>query len=123
MLSISQLTEKIDDIKDSDVMLIEDADDTKSITLDRLSEYLQKNSDKKIEDVKDTIISECKKEINDISTKYQNVAEAYYNLARNYQYLNSAFEAMKEKMLEIKQGTETMNITYDENTETLNIGK
>ena len=52
MLSIEQLEAKTDAVKDTDLMIIEDADDTKKIVMSHLLEYLQQNSDKKIEDVK-----------------------------------------------------------------------
>lgn len=123
MLSIEQLDAKTDDIKDTDLMIIEDIDDTKKITMSYLLEYLQQNSDKKIEDVKNVIIEKCNEDISKITENYKNVANAYYDLARNYKYLNSAFEEMKEKMLQIKTDTDPLNINYDEDKETLYISK
>ena len=123
MLSIEQLDAKTDDIKDTDLMIIEDIDDTKKITMSYLLEYLQQNSDKKIEDVKNVIIEKCNEDISKITENYKNVANAYYDLARNYRYLNSAFEEMKEKMLQIKTDTDPLNINYDEDKETLYISK
>ena len=63
MLSIEQLDAKTDDIKDTDLMIIEDDDDTKKISMLHLMEYLQQNSDKKIEDVKNVIIEKCNEDI------------------------------------------------------------
>lgn len=123
MLSIEQLEAKTDDIQDTDLMIIEDIDDTKKITMSKLMEYLQQNSDKKIEDVKTVIIEKCNEDISKITENYKNVANAYYDLARNYKYLNSAFEEMKEKMLQIKTDTDPLNINYDEDKETLYISK
>lgn len=123
MLSIEQLDAKTDDIKDTDLMIIEDDDDTKKISMSHLMEYLQQNSDKKIEDVKSVIIEKCNEDIANITENYKNVANAYYDLARNYKYLNSAFEEMKEKMLLIKTDTDPLNINYDEKQETLYISK
>lgn len=123
MLSIEQLEAKTDAVKDTDLMIIEDADDTKKIVMSHLLEYLQQNSDKKIEDVKAAIVEICNQEIAKITENYKNVANAYYDLARNYKYLNSAFEEMKEKMLQIKTDTDTLNISYNEEQETLYIAK
>lgn len=123
MLSIEQLDAKTDAVLDTDLMIIEDADDTKKITMAHLLEYLQQNSDKKIEDVKTTIIEICNQDIAKITENYKNVANAYYDLARNYKYLNSAFEEMKEKMLQIKTDSDPLNINYDEEHETLYISK
>lgn len=123
MLSIEQLEAKTDAVKDTDLMIIEDADDTKKIVMSHLLEYLQQNSDKKIEDVKTTIVEICNQEIAKIRENYKNVANAYYDLARNYKYLNSAFEEMKEKMLQIKTDTDPLNIIYNEEQETLYISK
>ena len=123
MLSIEQLEEKTDAVKDTDLMIIEDADDTKKIVMSHLLEYLQQNSDKKIEDVKAAIVEICNQEIAKITENYKNVANAYYDLARNYKYLNSAFEEMKEKMLQIKTDTDPLNISYNEEQETLYIAK
>lgn len=123
MLSIEQLDAKTDDIKDTDLMIIEDDDDTKKISMLHLMEYLQQNSDKKIEDVKSVIIEKCNEDIAKITENYKNVANAYYDLARNYKYLNSAFEEMKEKMLLIKTDADPLNINYDEEQETLYISK
>ena len=123
MLSIEQLEAKTDAVKDTDLMIIEDADDTKKIVMSHLLEYLQQNSDKKIEDVKAAIIEICNQEIAKITEGYKNVSNAYYNLARNYKYLNSAFEEMKEKMLQIKTDTDPLNISYNEEQETLYIAK
>ena len=123
MLSIEQLEEKTDAVKDTDLMIIEDADDTKKIVMSHLLEYLQQNSDKKIEDVKAAIIEICNQEIAKITEGYKNVSNAYYNLARNYKYLNSAFEEMKEKMLQLKTDTDPLNISYNEEQETLYIAK
>lgn len=123
MLSIEQLDAKIDDIKDTDLMIIEDDDDTKKISMSHLMEYLQQNSDKKIEDVKSVIVEKCNEDIAKITENYKNVANAYYDLARNYKYLNSAFEEMKEKMLLIKTDADPLNINYDEKQETLYISK
>lgn len=123
MLSIEQLEAKTDAVKDTDLMIIEDADDTKKIVMSHLLEYLQQNSDKKIEDVKAAIIEICNQEIAKITENYKNVANAYYDLARNYKYLNSAFEEMKEKMLQIKTDTDPLNISYNEEQETLYIAK
>ena len=123
MLSIEQLEAKTDAVKDTDLMIIEDADDTKKIVMSHLLEYLQQNSDKKIEDVKAAIIEICNQEIAKITEGYKNVANAYYDLARNYKYLNSAFEEMKEKMLQIKTDTDPLNISYNEEQETLYIAK
>lgn len=123
MLSIEQLEAKTDAVKDTDLMIIEDADDTKKIVMSHLLEYLQQNSDKKIEDVKAAIVEICNQEIAKITENYKNVANAYYDLARNYKYLNSAFEEMKEKMLQIKTDTDPLNISYNEEQETLYIAK
>lgn len=123
MLSIEQLEPKTDAVKDTDLMIIEDADDTKKIVMSHLLEYLQQNSDKKIEDVKTAIVEICNQEIAKITENYKNVANAYYDLARNYKYLNSAFEEMKEKMLQIKTDTDPLNISYNEEQETLYIAK
>lgn len=123
MLSIEQLEAKTDAVKDTDLMIIEDADDTKKIVMSHLLEYLQQNSDKKIEDVKIAIVEICNQEISKITENYKNVANAYYDLARNYKYLNSAFEEMKEKMLQIKTDTDPLNISYNEEQETLYIAK
>jgi hypothetical protein len=123
MLSIEQLEAKTDAVKDTDLMIIEDADDTKKIVMSHLLEYLQQNSDKKIEDVKAAIIEICNQEIAKITEGYKNVSNAYYDLARNYKYLNSAFEEMKEKMLQIKTDTDPLNISYNEEQETLYIAK
>ena len=123
MLSIEQLEAKTDAVKDTDLMIIEDADDTKKIVMSHLLEYLQQNSDKKIEDVKAAIIEICNQEIAKITEGYKNVSNAYYNLARNYKYLNSAFEEMKEKMLQLKTDTDPLNISYNEEQETLYIAK
>ena len=123
MLSIEQLEAKTDAVKDTDLMIIEDADDTKKIVMSHLLEYLQQNSDKKIEDVKAAIVEICNQEIAKITENYKNVANAYYDLARNYKYLNSAFEEMKEKMLQIKTDTDPLNINYNEEQETLYIAK
>lgn len=123
MLSIEQLEAKTDAVKDTDLMIIEDADDTKKIVMSHLLEYLQQNSDKKIEDVKAAIIEICNQEIAKITERYKNVSNAYYDLARNYKYLNSAFEEMKEKMLQIKTDTDPLNISYNEEQETLYIAK
>lgn len=123
MLSIEQLEAKTDAVKDTDLMIIEDADDTKKIVMSHLLEYLQQNSDKKIEDVKAAIVEICNQEIAKITENYKNVANAYYDLARNYKYLNSAFEEMKEKMLQIKMDTDPLNISYNEEQETLYIAK
>jgi len=123
MLSIEQLDAKTDAVLDTDLMIIEDADDTKKITMSHLLEYLQQNSDKKIEDVKTAIIEICNQDIAKITENYKNVANAYYDLARNYKYLNSAFEEMKEKMLQIKTDSDPLNINYDEEQETLYISK
>lgn len=123
MLSIEQLEPKTDAVKDTDLMIIEDADDTKKIVMSHLLEYLQQNSDKKIEDVKTSIVEICNQEIAKITENYKNVANAYYDLARNYKYLNSAFEEMKEKMLQIKTDTDPLNISYNEEQETLYIAK
>ena len=123
MLSIEQLEAKTDAVKDTDLMIIEDADDTKKIVMSHLLEYLQQNSDKKIEDVKAAIAEICNQEIAKITENYKNVANAYYDLARNYQYLNSAFEEMKEKMLQLKTDTDPLNISYNEEQETLYIAK
>ena len=123
MLSIEQLEAKTDAVKDTDLMIIEDADDTKKIVMSHLLEYLQQNSDKKIEDVKAAIIEICNQEIAKITENYKNVANAYYDLARNYKYLNSAFEEMKEKMLQIKTDIDPLNISYNEEQETLYIAK
>lgn len=123
MLSIEQLEAKTDAVKDTDLMIIEDADDTKKIVMSHLLEYLQQNSDKKIEDVKTAIVEICNQEIAKITENYKNVANAYYDLSRNYKYLNSAFEEMKEKMLQIKTDTDPLNINYNEEQETLYIAK
>lgn len=123
MLSIEQLEAKTDAVKDTDLMIIEDADDTKKIVMSHLLEYLQQNSDKKIEDVKAAIVEICNQEIAKITENYKNVANAYYDLARNYKYLNSAFEEMKEKMLQLKTDTDPLNISYNEEQETLYIAK
>lgn len=123
MLSIEQLEAKTDAVKDTDLMIIEDADDTKKIVMSHLLEYLQQNSDKKIEDVKAAIVEICNQEIAKITERYKNVSNAYYDLARNYKYLNSAFEEMKEKMLQIKTDTDPLNISYNEEQETLYIAK
>ena len=123
MLSIEQLEAKTDAVKDTDLMIIEDADDTKKIVMSHLLEYLQQNSDKKIEDVKAAIIEICNQEIAKITEGYKNVSNAYYDLARNYKYLNSAFEEMKEKMLQLKTDTDPLNISYNEEQETLYIAK
>lgn len=123
MLSIEQLEAKTDAVKDTDLMIIEDADDTKKIVMSHLLEYLQQNSDKKIEDVKAAIVEICNQEIAKITEGYKNVSNAYYDLARNYKYLNSAFEEMKEKMLQIKTDTDPLNISYNEEQETLYIAK
>lgn len=123
MLSIEQLDAKTDAVLDTDLMIIEDADDTKKITMSHLLEYLQQNSDKKIEDVKNVIIEKCNQDIAKITENYKNVANAYYDLARNYKYLNSAFEEMKEKMLQIKTDSDPLNINYNEEQETLYISK
>lgn len=123
MLSIEQLEAKTDAVKDTDLMIIEDADDTKKIVMSHLLEYLQQNSDKKIEDVKAAIVEICNQEIAKITENYKNVSNAYYDLARNYKYLNSAFEEMKEKMLQIKTDTDPLNISYNEEQETLYIAK
>lgn len=123
MLSIEQLEAKTDAVKDTDLMIIEDADDTKKIVMSHLLEYLQQNSDKKIEDVKAAIVEICNQEIAKITENYKNVSNAYYDLARNYKYLNSAFEEMKEKMLQLKTDTDPLNISYNEEQETLYIAK
>ena len=75
MLSIEQLDAKTDDIKDTDLMIIEDDDDTKKISMLHLMEYLQQNSDKKIEDVKSVIIDKCNEDIAKITENYKNKTE------------------------------------------------
>lgn len=93
---IEELEEKIDEIKDSDIMIIEDSEDTKKVTIEKLKDMLQVNSDKKIEMVKDTIIKDLTKTDNTIKEKVNSTTEAYYSLVRNYEFLNSAYEELKE---------------------------
>lgn len=100
MIYLGDLQEKTNDILDTDIMLIEDEEDTKIVKISTLKTTLQQDSDKKIEDVKNSTLEECQKLIDTLSQQNTSVANAYYALARNYEYLNSAFEEMKEKLAE-----------------------
>lgn len=103
MIYIKNLQEKTNEILNSDIMIIEDSEDTKKITIRALKDFLQQNVDKKIEDVKEDIVEQYTELINEVKTQSDVVSEAYYNLARNYMYLNSAFEEMKEKLAEFTE--------------------
>lgn len=100
MIYLDALTEKTENVSDTDIMLIEDDEDTKKIQIKTLKSVLQQDSDKKIEDVKTATLEECQKLIDVLSQQNASVMNAYYALARNYEYLNDAFEEMKEKLAE-----------------------
>lgn len=96
MMYIEGLEEKLDEIKDSDIMVIEDSEDTKKITVGNLKKAITVSSDKKIESVKETIIKEVSDSDQVITQKVKTVENAYYALVRNYEFLNSAYEELKE---------------------------
>ena len=100
MIYLDALTEKTENVSDTDIMLIEDDEDTKKIQIKTLKSVLQQDSDKKIEDVKTATLEECQQLIDVLSQQNTSVMNAYYALARNYEYLNDAFEEMKEKLAE-----------------------
>lgn len=100
MIYLDALTEKTENVSDTDIMLIEDDEDTKKIQIKTLKSVLQQDSDKKIEDVKTATLEECQKLIDVLSQQNASVMNVYYALARNYEYLNDAFEEMKEKLAE-----------------------
>ena len=67
MIYLGDLQEKTNDILDTDIMLIEDEEDTKIVKISTLKTTLQQDSDKKIEDVKKSTLEECQKLIDTLS--------------------------------------------------------
>lgn len=95
MLFIESLDEKIE-IKDDDIMIIEDDEDTKKITIGNLKKAITVSSDRKIELVKESIMNDLSISDQAIKDKVDAVSSAYYGLVRNYEFLNSAYEELKE---------------------------
>lgn len=100
MIYIGNLPKKIDSIDDNDIMIIEDSEDTKSVSISDLKKTIMYSSDQKIEAVKESITKEYTKSNEILKNDYNKVSNAYYALARNYEYLNTAFEELKEKFTE-----------------------
>lgn len=116
MLFIESLEEKIE-IKDTDIMIIEDDEDTKKVTVGNLKKAITVSSDKKIESVKESIINDLSVSDQVIKDKLDAVSSAYYGLVRNYEFLNSAYEELKEMF------TDYINKVNENNTSSNNISK
>lgn len=123
MQYIGSLEEKKDNINDSDIMIIEDVEDTKKITIENLKKIITFNMDQKLENVKSTILEENKSIVNSVKDKVNATAEAYYALVRNYEFLNSAYEELKEmfhdyisKISDQKESNSSVNTTPVINT-------
>lgn len=93
---INALEEKMDDIRDDDILIIEDSEDTKKITVGNFKKAITFSSDRKIESVKESIVNELSVSDQMIKDKVDSTANAYYSLVRNYEFLNSAYEELKE---------------------------
>ena len=116
MLFIESLEEKIE-IKDTDIMIIEDDEDTKKVTVGNLKKAITVSSDKKIESVKESIINDLSVSDQAIKDKLDAVSSIYYGLVRNYEFLNSAYEELKEMF------TDYINKVNENNTSSNNISK
>lgn len=93
---LEALEEKIDDIKDTDIMIIEDKEDTKKITIENLKKVINQETDRTIILVKEEIQNNLQLENEKLKKELDSVSNAYYGLVRNYEFLNSAYEELKE---------------------------
>ena len=113
-VKIDALPEKKGKISDSDLMVIEDAEDTKKITVKELRSALAILSDAKIDNIKEAIMGQISTDMSKQNDDLMKIRNAYYALARNYEYLNSSFNELKEKYFGIKTGTlDDSNIWHD----------
>ena len=113
-VKIDALPEKKGKISDSDLMVIEDAEDTKKITVKELRSALAILSDAKIDNIKEAIMGQVSADMSKQNDDLMKIRNAYYALARNYEYLNSSFNELKEKYFGIKTGTlDDSNIWHD----------
>ena len=113
-VKIDALPEKKGKISDSDLMVIEDAEDTKKITVKELRSALAILSDAKIDNIKEAIMGQVSTDMSKQNDDLMKIRNAYYALARNYEYLNSSFNELKEKYFGIKTGTlDDSNIWHD----------
>ena len=113
-VKIDVLPEKKGKISDSDLIVIEDAEDTKKITVKELRSALAILSDAKIDNIKEAIMGQVSTDMSKQNDDLMKIRNAYYALARNYEYLNSSFNELKEKYFGIKTGTlDDSNIWHD----------
>ena len=113
-VKIDVLPEKKGKISDSDLIVIEDAEDTKKITVKELRSALAILSDDKIDNIKEAIMRQVSTDMSKQNDDLMKIRNAYYALARNYEYLNSSFNELKEKYFGIKTGTlDDSNIWHD----------
>ncbi|MDD3122005.1 MAG: hypothetical protein PHC62_00650 [Candidatus Izemoplasmatales bacterium] len=112
MAYIDSLTEKIDDISEEDIMIIEDSEDTKKVQIKNLAKAIQKDTEEKIDVVKTATLAECEEKIVLVEEQNNKTLNAYYALARNYEYLNSAFEETKEKVIAATEIVQQQSAEY-----------
>ena len=128
MRLIEEMAEKLTSISDDDLMIIEDDEDTKKIKMSILREYMAIRMDNKLETVKDSIKKDTDSTISPLIKRIVALENAYYNLARNYEYLNSTNKELKEKLHELITSTSQVmvgvpriiNVTRKDNIITLN---
>ena len=96
MMYIESLEEKTNEISDTDIMVIEDKDDTKKVSIGNLKKAINQNIDETIIIVKEEIQNDFKNENEKLREQLESVSSAYYGLVRNYEFLNSAYEELKE---------------------------
>ena len=116
-VKIDVLPEKKGKISDSDLIVIEDAEDTKKITVKELRSALAILSDDKIDNIKEAIMRQVSADMSKQNDDLRKIRNAYYALARNYEYLNSSFNELKEKYFGIKTGTLDGSNTWNDLSE------
>lgn len=95
-MNINNLPLIEDDLKATDVLLIENEKGTFRVTLGQLSEFLSFRIDEQIHTVERNLSSMIQSKLNTVESKADAVSAAYYSLQRNYNTLNSGIEAVKE---------------------------
>ena len=104
-IKINALPAKTDRVSDNDLLVIEDSQDTKKITVKEARSALAVMSDEKLEIIKEDINNHVNEQISEQKGDVVNLRNSYYSLARNYEYLNSSFNDVKEKLYELMNKT------------------
>lgn len=118
-IKINALPAKTDRVSDNDLLVIEDSQDTKKITVKEARSALAVMSDEKLEIIKEDINNHVNEQISEHKGDVVNLRNSYYSLARNYEYLNSSFNDVKEKLYELMNKTNLQ--PTDPNTPSLSL--